>query len=621
MRIYAEPFYDSVNNTLKEGSVAKHGRAQFGTKIASHNAGASEHWLDPNNKKTVYMQHSYMFNGGTVPATYQNVATGVLNSTTRSKIKYASVNSVIKNFLSSRNIKEAEANKLNETVPGTIQSSALIIDGPTYPSGYNPQSFVQYVYKPLDSSYKHFSTRMRIVGSMEDERLKTQTPVGSVPYYTVDGRNIGGSSGGIGIWIDPDTNCGYYYEIVALTDTEVNAYTGNTPINTVFFYKLQANSAGEAIPIVLWSGLTPIICDDGRFTGQGRMTTEKNPTVYDLGVEFKKVGKTVSFNLYMNDKLIGTAKDSDPLKEKNNMALFVRGSSRAMFENVFAVTDNYQDGVSKSLNTPVASAFGFKNPTLPAASRRFALSGAIRDTVLDGIQTKGEPKYNMYFEEFGTIMREAAYFNVKYDKAYPALFAKMSPTFNNNQGYAVSGFTANAFGAEFLLFNTTDTVLSLDSGSGNYLRIQGVTFTQNSRHDLTVDEFFSDKSDLSDPEYRDNKVYNEKYSEAYIDLKKNRLTYGKKSFTIDSPYIQSQDAANELMSWLVGKIMKPRKAVGLEVLSMPHLQLGDIVEIQYNKDGIGQVNAASSGRYVIYSIEYSRDNDGPSMTMHLSEVK
>jgi hypothetical protein len=75
------------------------------------------------------------------------------------------------------------------------------------------------------------------------------------------------------------------------------------------------------------------------------------------------------------------------------------------------------------------------------------------------------------------------------------------------------------------------------------------------------------------------------------------------------------------MSWLTGKIMKPRKAVGLEILSMPHLQLGDIVEIDYDKNGIGQVPATSTGRYVVYSIEYQRASDGPTMVVHLSEVK
>jgi hypothetical protein len=330
VRIYSEPFYNSATNTLKEGRVAKHGRGQFGTSVTSHPAGINSHWTNNANRQTIFMDHTKMFNGGDIPVTYQNRSAGILNSATRNKIKYATVNGVIKNHLSSRNIKEAESNKLNATIPGTIQSSALVLDGPTYPAEYNPQSFVQYVHKDMKDNFTHFSTRMRVIGSMENELDRTQTPVGSTPYYTVDGQNIGGSSGGIAIWVDPLTNCGYYYEIVALTDTEVNAFSANAAaINTVFFYKVQADANGVAIPIVLWSGLTPIICDDGRFTGQGRMANEKNPTVYDLGVEFDiKSSTEVTFNLYMNDKMIGSATDKDRLKQKKHVALFARGSSR-----------------------------------------------------------------------------------------------------------------------------------------------------------------------------------------------------------------------------------------------------------------------------------------------------
>lgn len=619
VRIFAEPYYNNTNG-IKNGVVAKHGRGQFGTEITAHSSGLSGSWIDDSNKKTVSMKSTYMFNGGDIPQTYQNVKAGIVSNTSIGK---ASINGIIKNYLNSKSVKEAEANKQVDTIPGTIQSSALVMNGPTYPSTVNPQDYVQYVYKPLDTTrFNHFATRMRIVGSMEDERSKIQTPAGSTPYFTVDGKNIGGSSGGIAIWVDPETNCGYYYEIVALTETEVNAFTPTaSAINTVFFYKIQAQPDGTGIPIVLWSGLAPIICDDGRFTGQARQANEKNPTVYDLGVEFSKEGSGYKFHLYLNDSLIGSAVDKDPLRQNNGISLFVRGSSRAMFENVYAITQNLANGVPDVLNAPVSSSFGFDNNTTTVSARKYALSGAIKQTILDGISANNEPAYNMYFEEFGTIMRECSYFNVRYDKAYPALSAKISPTFNNNQGYAISGFTANAFGAQFLVFNTTDTVLSLDSGSGNYLRIQGVTFTQNSKHDLTVDEFFEDKGNLSDPEYVDGVIYNAKYNDAYLDLKKNRLSNGKKSFTINAPYLQSQDAANDMMQWLVGKIMKPRKAVGIETFSLPHLQLGDIVEVEYNVNNVPQISNESTGRYVIYSIEYRRADDGPSTTIYLSEVK
>jgi hypothetical protein len=220
-------------------------------------------------------------------------------------------------------------------------------------------------------------------------------------------------------------------------------------------------------------------------------------------------------------------------------------------------------------------------------------------------------------------MREASYFNVRYDKAYPAIYAKLAPTFNKLKGYTISGFTAGAYRAEFLVFNATDTALNLDSTSGNYLRILGVTFTQQSQHELSVDEYFSKKSDTSNPEFSGDALIRspQKVAQDYQDIKYSRMTYGKKQFSLSAPYIQSQDDANNLMGWLSEKIMKPRKSIGVSVFGLPTLQLGDIVNVEYtNNDGVNEVGAADS-RYVVYSIDYNRNPEGPEMTVYLSEVK
>jgi len=74
------------------------------------------------------------------------------------------------------------------------------------------------------------------------------------------------------------------------------------------------------------------------------------------------------------------------------------------------------------------------------------------------------------------------------------------------------------------------------------------------------------------------------------------------------------------MQWLTQKIMKPRKSVGVEVFGLPTVQLGDIVQIDYtNENGVNEI-AEKNSRFVVYNIEYSRDQDGPKMTTYLSEV-
>jgi hypothetical protein len=256
--------------------------------------------------------------------------------------------------MSTAYLTETAVNNLQSTQSGTVQSSALVVNGPSFKTTENPISFVSYVYKELNNAYKHFGTRVRIVGKIENNPTKFQTPVGSTPYYQITGSttdqnvNIGGAGGGIAVLLNPETNNGYYFEITALTENNIESYfkfdnAGNSSvsIDNIVFYKIKKDaSSSKAIPVKLWGGLGKILIDDGSFTGQYRLAGEENPTVYDLSVEYEDIGKIRRFYLYINNKLIQVVDDADPLPIYNNMALFTRGSSRCMFENIYARSQN-----------------------------------------------------------------------------------------------------------------------------------------------------------------------------------------------------------------------------------------------------------------------------------------
>jgi hypothetical protein len=572
------------------------------------------------------MDSKYLFKSDqTLPDT-RVFAAGLSNTLAQKTTR----NGIIKNFLSSKYIAETSINAMLSTQTGTVQSSALVMNGPGFTTTESPIDFISYVYKPLTNKYKHFGTRMRIIGKIENDINRGQTPVGGSTYYTVPGttpdKNISivGGSGGLGVMINPETNNGYYFEIIALGANKLNNSEKDN-VHNVIFYKLKAATAGtettSAVPVKLYEGLTNIIVDDGKFTGQYRMAAEEKPTVYDLAVEYQDIGSRRRFFLYLNNNLIATIDDTDPLPIYNNMSLFVRGSSRVMFENIYALANNYSQNTAFQIDAPISSAFGDSEINANDSFMKYAMSGAVQSTYLTGISSAEPPKFSMYFEEFGTIMREAASFNFKYDKAYPALYAKLSPTFNRLKGYAVSGFRAGAYGAEFLIFNSTDTALSLDETSGNYLRIQGITFTQQSSNDLTVDEYFSKNSNLADPQFVANSLvsYPNKIAKDYEDIKLSRMTYGKKDFSLEAPYIQSHDDAENLLAWVIKKIMKPRKSIGVKVFANPMIQLGDIVSVDYTENQIDKVGSKDS-RFVVYNIEYSKEKYGPEMTIFLSEV-
>ena len=636
IRIYTVPYYETIAGItkMKNGEVSEHGRAQFGTSVSKHTAGIDAHWSNNDNVRGCDMQSQYLFTtdpNTTVPASVVGAA-GV-NSTLA---KQTTRNGIIRNFMALSGKTETEVNSFASTRTGTIQSSALVMNGPAFKTTETPLNFVSYVYKPLNNAYKHFGIRMRIIGKIENNETRAQTPTGSASYYQVTGSltnqsvSIGGGSGGLAVLLNPETNNGYYFEIAALTESNVESYikinpdgTDDTIVHNVLFYKIKKEtSSSNAIPVKLWGGLAKITVDDGSFTGQYRMTTEESPTVYDLSVEYKEIGNTRRFYLYVNNNLVKVVDDTDPLPVYNNMALFTRGSSRVMFENVYALSENYAQNTVFTVSDTIAQAFGDNLIDVNESFRKYAMSGVVQSTYLSGISAQEPPKYNMYFEEFGSIMRECAYFDIKYDRAYPALYAQLSPTFNRIKGYTTSGFYADSYGAEFMVFNSTDKALVLDDTSGNYLRIQGITFTQNTTHELTVDEYFSKRSTQSDPELKGDIVLTSPYveKEKYNLIKQSRMIYGNNEFSIDAPYIQTDDSANSLMSWITSKLMVPKRSVGVNIFSIPTLQLGDIVNIDYkNKDNLNVIGNSLT-RFVIYNIEYSRGLDGPSMSIYLSEV-
>ena len=741
VRVYSEPYYETINGNvqIKNGSVKKHGRGEFGTEIKNHSRGLPD-WVTKNTggiemnsntllddkfitaknvnvlknnangddgytRKTVFLKKSsrkYVIvgqkvtganiaSGTTVVAKvssgmklnkaptgrlgntvklsgkkiYDNPITdtdtdgkngygtpGITSSNYKDsysfiKAKSASRVSLIKNYMSAPYSSETSNTTVTTTQTGKIQSSALVFTGPSFDTPERAKDFISYSYNDLGEVYNHFGTRLRIIGTPENNENQYQTPTGGMQYIssaTPDGTTatvINGGSGGIGIMVDPVNNTGYFLEIAALSSSNISDFDNSEDIANILFYKVVGdgteNTANKAIPLKLWTGLTSILVDDGRFTGQYRMKGEEKPTVYDIAVEVKEIRgpnnpsgggqgalSGYEFFIYMNNKLVGRVQDNEPITTKTSKtALFVRGTSKVMFENIYAVKNNEAANYFDTAETPLNAAMTLNEKyETDDVFDKYGLQPAIRDTYLSGVSPIAPRSSDIFFEEFGTILREVAYFNIRYDKAYPALIAKIAPTFNRLQGYSISGFVSSAYGAEFLLFNTTDKVLNIDETSGNYLRILGVTFTQESRHDLSVDQYFKENGNISDTDTYGNINANEVFDNKkdYRSIKNSRITYGRKEFNISSEYIQTQEAADSLMGWMIDKIVKPRKSIGMSIFAIPTLQLGDIVNINYkDADQIDQISDPET-RFVVYNIEYRRSINGPDMTIYLSEI-
>jgi hypothetical protein len=209
---------------------------------------------------------------------------------------------------------------------------------------------------------------------------------------------------------------------------------------------------------------------------------------------------------------------------------------------------------------------------------------------------------------------------IRHIQHYPAFISTIAPTISKEKSYTVSSYRAGSYGAEFLIFNNTDKMIKLDETTGNYLRIFGIAFTQATSNVLTVDDYFRKRSDLSDPLIVNNTIYSPQIAQkTYQNIQLSRSKYGKREFSLDSPYIQNDDAATNLMSWLVNKTLKQRKKIGIETFGTSHVQLGDIVTIDYElPDGYKFVDPET--QFVVSAITYRRDQSGPTTAMKVVEV-
>jgi hypothetical protein len=659
LRIYVEPYYENASGSnfeeleenvrYKNGTVRSHGRGQFGTTIQSHFAGLNSYWENIDNRQSFRMDSDKIFDTKpledliNLPVSNTTLGSPLGNDLTSKN--QSSITSKIANFMKQSTRSEGFSSYNQQDVAG-IQSSALIFNGP-YPVPFSDtlkeRDLVNYVYKGLDADYTHVGTRLRIIGKQKDD--KNQSALNSVDLFTIDQsvqnsslKILSGGAGGLGYMVDPETNSGYYLEIASLS-SDIMEYYGSTAsaavnsasvsldrvIENIIFYKVErtpysspeAGKENIAVPRKLWGSLARILVDEGKFIGSDRLTSQEIP-VYDLSLDAQRSGdgSRIDFSIYLNNKLIGVVTDNNPLPMPQSglkVGLFTRGSSKCMFENIYAIKNVKQ--TDATLAQKIDESFSAES------LRKYSLPAAIQRTYLSSIGTETKPTVGFYFEEFGTILRECAYFNIKYDQAYPALLAKIVPPFTVEKSYEVSGFLPGSYGAEFLIFNTTDKAIDLSESSTNRIMIQGITFTQNISNVLTVDDYFKELSNFSDPVITNNNliVSPGRSEKIYESIRNSRSVYGNKSFSLDSIYIQNEDSAKDIMKWILDKTIRPRKVFEIDTFGTSHVQLGDIVKINFDlPEGVKLVD--ENKKFIVISAQYGRSSSNVKSQLRVVEV-
>jgi hypothetical protein len=151
--------------------------------------------------------------------------------------------------------------------------------------------------------------------------------------------------------------------------------------------------------------------------------------------------------------------------------------------------------------------------------------------------------------------------------------------------------------------------------------IQGITFTQNISNVLTVDDYFKELSNFSDPVISNNNliISPERSEKIYDSIKDSRSVYGTKSFSIDSLYIQNEDSAKNIMKWILDKTIRPRKIFEIDTFGTSYVQLGDLVKIDFDlPEGVKMVD--ENKKFVVISVQSRRSASDVTSQLRIMEV-
>jgi hypothetical protein len=185
--------------------------------------------------------------------------------------------------------------------------------------------------------------------------------------------------------------------------------------------------------------------------------------------------------------------------------------------------------------------------------------------ILNSVSDRGQFDTIVETHGSGTPVREARYYQIKYDNA-PA-FDVYKPYVSAIQDtvppkIVMSRYIANAYTAELILSASTSVV------SGNIAYIQGT-------NPKTEEQDFTSISGV--PVKRQEGANQIKSQSATLseDIKR----YGLKEVVIDNEYIYTASKAQEIADFLISKFKEPIPVLNISSMAIPTIQIGDRITI------------------------------------------
>jgi hypothetical protein len=282
--------------------------------------------------------------------------------------------------------------------------------------------------------------------------------------------------------------------------------------------------------------------------------------------------------------------DSNYVSPTQNVSLFCRDDSSAIFEYFYATT--IPDGTNVSVNDPVLS---MPEPyPFDEAIARGIFSSSAREVL--------GTNYPLFYEDFGCLVREVRKVEARF--SVPTVSAQLIEFSSILPDYIIKNFKYTSFGGEFWIYNTSSATVRLDSESNTPMYLSGVVLNNLGSGTVGISEYI-DSIDVGE---RRNE-----------ELQINRRLYGDQSISVSGQYISSIKMARSLAKWIAKKSSKEKTFIDAEIFPNPLLQIGDKIKVFYKDRGYS-VEQNGDKTYILANINYVASGDNLIMRVQLREM-
>jgi hypothetical protein len=442
---------------------------------------------------------------------------------------------------------------------------------------------------------------MRLLDKPKKSYFKGVGSTSDNPKYNQENRGIAGVAFGLKKHFDGSDllgTTGYFIEI-----EDVANITGRQledgKYENLRFYKVSIDSTGKFIPTLLKQAWVDVVATAGESIDFAQ-TSLNNGSSYviasDISVIIKREKNRNVYTVYWQGwKVIQYSEPKSSQINRNSTVagVMVRSDSSAMFDyflgssvpenKLFSVSSVLEDD-SEKLNISSANERGLL-PILVAKNR--------------------SASQNIFYEDFGNQLREAIHFDVRFET--PSVTSHLLDLTDSNKNYHIADYSSSSYGANFWVFNTSRSSITLGADSQAPINITGVTINQVNSGEVELGNYLDER--YGDEESAKNSV-------SYV-----KNLYGESNLRLQSEYINNSNQAKSLLDWVFKNSMVEKDTVSVSMFPNPLIELGDKVRVFYPEMGHNIENPKNGDKvYYVTSIQYSVGIEGPGMTLEAREI-